>query len=165
MAQGLSGRDDARADVADAPRDMDTARGDTARGDTARGTDADIAFDRRANVPDRSAEPEPGAGLDRTCDATAAPPAPPAPGAPPSSQVPPAPRAPWTRNIRLPRSRPARIALGVGLVLGGTVGFLPIVGFWMLPLGLYVLSHDFASVRRFRRRSTVRLLRWWRSRG
>ena len=44
------------------------------------------------------------------------------------------------------------IALGVALILGGVLGFLPILGLWMLPLGLIVLSTDFAQVRRLRRR-------------
>ena len=56
------------------------------------------------------------------------------------------------RDIPLPQSRGLRIALGVVLVLGGLVGFLPILGFWMVPLGLLVLSVDLAPVRRTRRR-------------
>jgi hypothetical protein len=51
--------------------------------------------------------------------------------------------------------------VGVVLVLGGLVGFLPILGFWMVPLGLIVLSYDFPSVRRLRRRMTVWLMRLW----
>ena len=66
------------------------------------------------------------------------------------------------RDISLPQSRGLRIALGVVLVLGGLVGFLPILGFWMVPLGLLVLSVDLAPVRRTRRRLSV----WWaRRRG
>jgi hypothetical protein len=61
------------------------------------------------------------------------------------------------RQINLPRSRALRIAIGVLLVLGGIVGFLPVLGFWMVPLGLVVLSIDIAYVRRLRRRATV----WW----
>ena len=64
----------------------------------------------------------------------------------------------------MPESRPLRITLGVALVIGGIFGFLPILGFWMVPLGLYVLSRDFASVRRFRRRATLKLGRWWQGR-
>ena len=66
-----------------------------------------------------------------------------------------------TRRISLPAARPARIAVGAGLIVGGTLGFLPILGFWMLPLGLVVLSVDFPSVRRQRRRATVAIGRWW----
>ena len=46
------------------------------------------------------------------------------------------------RRLPLPQSRALRIALGGALVLGGVVGFLPILGFWMVPLGLFVLSVD-----------------------
>ena len=58
-------------------------------------------------------------------------------------------------RVPLPKTRPARIALGSGLVAGGVLGFLPILGFWMIPVGLYVLSHDLAGVRRFRRKSQL----------
>ena len=47
--------------------------------------------------------------------------------------------------------------MGSGLVVLGFFGFLPVLGFWMIPLGLLVLSHEFASVRRRRRRLAV----WW----
>jgi len=62
-------------------------------------------------------------------------------------------------SVKLPRSRTARVALGSGFVLGGALGFLPILGFWMVPIGLVVLSHDFPRVRRVRRKSEVALLR------
>ncbi|MFM9861960.1 hypothetical protein RUR49_26155 [Pseudoxanthobacter sp. M-2] len=62
-----------------------------------------------------------------------------------------------SRRMPLPASRAARIALGSALIVGGLFGFLPIVGFWMLPLGLLVLSVDLAIVRRQRRRAAV----WW----
>jgi hypothetical protein len=39
------------------------------------------------------------------------------------------------RHIKLPRSRRWRIVIGIALILGGFVGFLPILGFWMIPLG------------------------------
>ena len=68
-------------------------------------------------------------------------------------------------RIPMPRNRAARIALGIALIVGGVLGFLPILGFWMIPLGLYVLSRDFAAVRRFRRRATLRVGRWWQRRN
>ena len=64
------------------------------------------------------------------------------------------------RKISMPHSRPLRIAIGVLLIIFGILGFLPILGFWMIPLGLLVLSHDFAVVRRLRRRLVV----WWERR-
>ncbi|WP_425385505.1 hypothetical protein [Tepidamorphus gemmatus] len=45
--------------------------------------------------------------------------------------------------------------LGVLLVIGGLFGFLPILGFWMAPLGLLLLSVDLPPVRRMRRRTDV----------
>ncbi|TNE63135.1 MAG: hypothetical protein EP335_10265 [Alphaproteobacteria bacterium] len=60
-----------------------------------------------------------------------------------------------------PSSRIGRIVVGSLLVVGGLLGFLPVLGFWMIPLGLIILSHDFPAVRRFRRNMEVRLGRWW----
>ncbi len=68
------------------------------------------------------------------------------------------------RSIPLPRSRGLRLALGTALVLGGLIGFLPILGFWMIPLGLIVLSIDLAIVRRWRRKGVVRHAPWLRER-
>ncbi len=63
------------------------------------------------------------------------------------------------RSIALPASRLARIALGAALIFGGLFGFLPVLGLWMIPLGLIVLSVDLAPVRRLRRRAQVWLRR------
>ncbi|MFS8051607.1 MULTISPECIES: hypothetical protein [Rhizobium] len=60
-------------------------------------------------------------------------------------------------RIPLPRSRLARLGVGLALIFGGCLGFLPVLGFWMLPLGFVVLSHDLPLVRRWRRRLAV----WW----
>jgi hypothetical protein len=64
------------------------------------------------------------------------------------------------REFPLPASRIGRIAVGTGLILGGILGFLPVLGFWMIPLGLLVLSQDLPFVRRQRRRLAV----WWERR-
>lgn len=64
------------------------------------------------------------------------------------------------RDFRMPRSRAARIAIGGVLIVLGIFGFLPILGFWMVPLGLLILSYEFSSVRRARRRFVV----WWERR-
>jgi hypothetical protein len=45
-----------------------------------------------------------------------------------------------------------RIPMGIGLCLGGLLWFLPVLGLWMLPLGLLVLSEDIPWLRRRRER-------------
>ncbi|MDF1686961.1 MAG: hypothetical protein P1U50_09210 [Parvibaculaceae bacterium] len=68
------------------------------------------------------------------------------------------------RKIPLPGSPLIRVMLGILLVIGGILGFLPVLGFWMIPLGMLVLSIDLPFVRRMRRQLEVRVLRWWRAR-
>jgi hypothetical protein len=60
------------------------------------------------------------------------------------------------QSVPLPANRYARLGLGLLLIAGGILGFLPILGFWMIPLGLLVLSFDLPQVRRWRRRFVVR---------
>jgi len=48
----------------------------------------------------------------------------------------------YVTGLRQPRRRPLRIATGVLLTLGGVLSFLPILGIWMLPLGLALLADD-----------------------
>jgi purine-cytosine permease-like protein len=52
----------------------------------------------------------------------------------------------WTRKI-----------VGVLLVIFGLLGFMPVIGFWMIPLGLALLAVDFPVIRRFNQRA----LRGW----
>ena len=58
-------------------------------------------------------------------------------------------------RLPLPRSRLLRVLIGVAFVVFGILGFLPILGFWMVPLGLLILSIDIPRVRRWRRRFAV----------
>jgi hypothetical protein len=68
-----------------------------------------------------------------------------------------------SRTIDLPQNRMVRIAIGVLLIVFGLLGFLPILGFWMIPLGLIVLSIDIPAVRKWRRTAQVRLGHWLRA--
>jgi hypothetical protein len=52
----------------------------------------------------------------------------------------------------------ARSLLGVPLIIGGFFGFLPILGFWMIPLGGALIALDIPPLRR-------RLLAWLDKRG
>jgi hypothetical protein len=49
----------------------------------------------------------------------------------------------WLRWVRRPEARMFRLPLGILLVLGGIFSFLPVLGIWMLPLGLLILALDF----------------------
>ncbi len=66
------------------------------------------------------------------------------------------------REFILPQSRLVRVIIGFVLVFLGFLGFLPVLGFWMIPLGLLVLSYEFAMIRRWRRRFVVQ---WGRRKG
>jgi hypothetical protein len=52
------------------------------------------------------------------------------------------------RWLRHPRSRLIRIPAGILLIAGGVFSFLPVLGFWMLPLGLLLLAADLPFLRR-----------------
>ncbi len=65
----------------------------------------------------------------------------------------------WSHT--LPDWAPARILIGLLLILAGFLGFLPVLGFWMIPLGVVVLSHDIPYVRLLRQR----VMGWWRGRS
>jgi len=60
-------------------------------------------------------------------------------------------------RLRLPGAAWLRRLIGAALVILGIFGFLPVLGFWMIPLGLLVLSVDSHPVRVLRRRIEV----WW----
>jgi hypothetical protein len=59
----------------------------------------------------------------------------------------------WMRH---PSARWARLPAGVGLCIGGVFSVLPVLGLWMLPLGLVLLSEDIPALRR----STDKALEW-----
>jgi hypothetical protein len=54
----------------------------------------------------------------------------------------------WVAHLRRPSASWMRLPLGILLVLGGLLGFLPVLGVWMLPLGLLLLALDVAPLRR-----------------
>ena len=51
------------------------------------------------------------------------------------------------KKVRGPSAKPYRIPIGIALTVGGVFGFLPLVGFWMVPLGLAVLAQDVPVIR------------------
>lgn len=59
-------------------------------------------------------------------------------------------------RVRKPGAVWLRVPLSLALIAGGCVGFLPILGFWMIPLGLALLALDVP----FLRAPLARLLRY-----
>jgi hypothetical protein len=49
--------------------------------------------------------------------------------------------------LRRPGSRRYRVPAAIILILFGIVGFLPIVGLWMIPLGLILIAEDVPALR------------------
>jgi hypothetical protein len=78
---------------------------------------------------------------------------------------------PWVRGrvdrLLGDRMRLVRVPVGIVFVLGGLVGFLPVLGFWMLPLGLLLLAIDLPALRPLVSSVSIRLrrrIRGWRRR-
>ncbi len=63
-------------------------------------------------------------------------------------------RQPWAMLIRIP--------LGIVLVIGGVLSFLPILGIWMLPLGLLLLAIDLPFLQRPMSATVLRGERQWK---
>lgn len=55
----------------------------------------------------------------------------------------------WTRRYVPPG---LRFVLGVLLIIGGVFGFLPVLGFWMIPLGIAIAALDVRPLARAIRR-------------
>ncbi len=47
------------------------------------------------------------------------------------------------------------------MILGGLCGFLPILGFWMLPVGLILVGEDIPVIKRLTLRALGALQGWW----
>ncbi|WP_372891051.1 hypothetical protein [Rhodosalinus sp.] len=48
----------------------------------------------------------------------------------------------WQRCIRRRLPPGTRLPVGLLLIVGGILGFLPVLGFWMIPLGVMVAATD-----------------------
>jgi len=60
------------------------------------------------------------------------------------------------RWLRSPSARLVRIPVAILLIAGGLVGFLPVLGFWMIPLGALILAQDVT----FLQKPLLRFLSW-----
>jgi hypothetical protein len=48
----------------------------------------------------------------------------------------------FIRWLRLPSSFAVRLVIAILLILGGIFSILPVLGIWMLPLGLLLIAQD-----------------------
>lgn len=62
----------------------------------------------------------------------------------------------FIRWLRRPSSLAPRLAVAVLLILGGIFSFLPVLGIWMLPLGLLLIAQDIP----FLQKPLVKVLAW-----
>lgn len=61
-----------------------------------------------------------------------------------------------SRYLRQPQSRMVRVPAAVLLTFGGVFSILPVLGIWMLPLGLLLLAVDLPALRP----PLARMLHW-----
>ncbi|ETR76648.1 hypothetical protein X566_02615 [Afipia sp. P52-10] len=70
----------------------------------------------------------------------------------------------FLRWLRQPAVLPVRIVVSLLLIIGGLLSFLPVLGIWMLPLGLMIIAEDLP----FLQPPLVRIFQWierkWQSR-
>ena len=64
----------------------------------------------------------------------------------------------WLRRLS---SRWVRLPIGALLVGGGVFSILPVLGLWMVPLGLLLLAQDLPVLRRPTGRALIRIERRW----
>jgi hypothetical protein len=67
--------------------------------------------------------------------------------------------------LRMPSSRWVRIPAAALLIVGGFVGFLPILGFWMIPLGLVLIAQDIPFLQGPIARILAWGIDWWERRS
>jgi hypothetical protein len=65
------------------------------------------------------------------------------------------------RSLRHPDARWVRIPVGVLFLLGGVFSILPVLGIWMLPLGLLLLAYDVPFMRKPVARFTIWTTQKW----
>lgn len=66
--------------------------------------------------------------------------------------------------MRRPTMRLIRIPVGILLIIGGILSFLPVLGIWMLPLGLLFLALDLRFLRGPVNNMILQVRLWWRRR-
>jgi hypothetical protein len=65
------------------------------------------------------------------------------------------------RSLRHPDARLIRIPIGLLCIVGGIFSFLPVLGIWMLPLGLLLIALDVPFLRKPVAYSTIWGMQKW----
>jgi hypothetical protein len=65
------------------------------------------------------------------------------------------------RNLRHPDARWIRLPVGLLMILGGVFSILPVLGIWMLPVGVLLIAYDVRLLRRPVGRLTIWSMRRW----
>jgi hypothetical protein len=65
------------------------------------------------------------------------------------------------RNLRHPQAKWIRMPVGILFVLGGIFSILPVLGLWMLPLGLLLMAYDIPLLRKPVGHFTIWAIRKW----
>lgn len=69
------------------------------------------------------------------------------------------------RALLGPGRRLLRVPVALALIAGGLLAFLPVLGLWMIPLGLLLLAVDVKPLRPPISAAVVRMRAWWRGRS
>lgn len=64
--------------------------------------------------------------------------------------------------LPVPKTKLMRLFVGALLIIGGVFSFLPLLGFWMLPLGLLYLAVDYKNFRRYKRILEAQFIKLYR---
>ncbi len=67
----------------------------------------------------------------------------------------------WIRHLQSDRAAMIRLPVGILLTIGGLFWFLPILGIWMLPAGLFLLALDVPALQTPVAGWFIRARRWW----
>ncbi|WP_225026257.1 hypothetical protein [Xinfangfangia pollutisoli] len=67
----------------------------------------------------------------------------------------------WIAHLQSDRAALIRLPVALLLTLGGLLWFLPILGLWMLPAGLFLLAIDIPALQAPVSAWSIRARRWW----
>jgi len=67
----------------------------------------------------------------------------------------------WIAHLQSDRAARIRLPIALLLTLGGMLWFLPILGIWMLPAGLFLLAIDVPALQAPVSTWSIRTRRWW----